>query len=116
MKPHQQGAIDYFCGANAVINAFRHAARGRAELSYTDGCAFYQYLIKRLIKFNRFEEVLCRGTDAELLEKLLKKADGYVRRKYGLKIVFSAPYADTDNDVLTAVDEIGKFLKQDDTA
>ena len=116
MKPYQQGAIDYFCGVYAVINAFRHAARGRAELSYTDGCAFYQYLITRLIKSDRFEEVLRHGTDAELLEKLLKKADGYVRREYGLKIDYSAPYADTDKDVLTAVEEIGKFLKQDGTA
>ncbi len=116
MKPYQQGTIDYFCGVYAVINVFRHAARSRAELSYAGGCAFYQDLIKRLIKFDRFEEVLRHGTDAELLEKLLKKADGYVRRAYGLKIDFSAPYADTGKDVLTAVNEIGKFLKQSNTA
>ncbi len=116
MKAYQQGTIDYFCGVYAVINAFRWAARDQKKLTYRAGCAFYQHLIKCLIKKDLFQEVLCHGTSCDLLINLLNKTDRYTRKHFGLALEFQAPYAAENKSALKIVKEIGTFLEQDHTA
>lgn len=116
MKAYQQGTIDYFCGVYAIINAFRCAAQHQKELTYREGCLFYQRLIKFLIKKDCFKEVLCHGTDCALLADLLKKADRYTRKNFGLAMDFQTPYAKTKKSPQEVVNEIGDYLKQEQTA
>lgn len=116
MKAYQQGTIDYFCGVYAEINAFRWAARDQKKLTYRAGRAFYQHLIKYLIKKDLFQEVLCHGTSCDLLLNLLNKADRYTRKHFGLALEFQVPYAAENKSALKIVKEIGTFLEQDHTA
>lgn len=116
IKAYQQGTIDYFCGVYAIINAFRQAAQNQKKLSYREGCLFYQHLIKHLIKKDRFKEVLCHGTDCDLLSDLLKKADRYTQKNFGLSITFETPYAHMRKNPQTVINEIKDFLEQENTA
>ncbi len=116
IKAYQQGTIDYFCGVYAIINAFRQAAQDQKKLSFREGCLFYQHLIKYLIKKDRFKEVLCHGTDCDLLSDLLKKADRYTQKNFGVSLNFKIPYAKTRKEPQKVIDEIKDFLERKHTA
>ena len=116
IKPYQQGTIDYFCGAYAVINAFCWAAKEYKTLSYKEGCLFYQHLISFLLKEEAFDKVLHHGTSCKLLAKIIKRADQYVRKNFSLSLNVEFPFVHTKKSVLSALNEIGSFLKKPDTA
>lgn len=111
MKAYTQGVVDYFCGVYAVINAFRHAVRGRRYLSYTEGCLFYQHMMQSLINKGVIEEVLHHGTTCSQIMDYIETAESYVRETFGMKMTADRPYIDTDKSVEQAVDEMGAYLE-----
>ena len=116
IKSYQQGTIDYFCAVYAVINAFRWAAKDLKVLSYEEGCLFYQYLISFLLKKDLFDEVLHQGSSCSVLKKLLKKADGYTRKNFGLSLNFKMPFERTKKNIPSVLNEIRQCLEENGNA
>ena len=116
IKPYQQGTIDYFCGVYAVINAFRWAAKEYRIFTYEESCLFYQNLISFLLKKDFFEEVLHHGSSCEILSKIIKRSDKYIRKNFSLSLNVEALFIHTQSGVPEALNKIRFFLEKPNTA
>ena len=116
MKAYTQGEIDYFCGVYAVINACRQILKGKKYFSYNDGCLFYQHLMQYLIDAGKIGEVLHHGTDYDLILRLVEQGSAYAFQKFGVKISYELPYAQTVESFDAASKEIDRRLKEENAS
>ncbi len=116
MKAYTQGEIDYFCGVYAVINACRQILKGKKYFSYNDGCLFYQHLMQYLIDAGKIGEVLHHGTDYDLILRLVEQGNAYAFQKFGVKISYELPYAQTVESFDAASKEIDRRLKEENAS
>ena len=68
------------------------------------------------MKKDLFDEVLHRGSSCAVLKKLLKKADGYTRKNFGLSLNFEMPFERTKKNVSSVLNEIRQCLEENGNA
>lgn len=80
--PYAQGELDGLCGIYAIINAIGATVTG---WNRADAERLFQYLIKRLTA-RRLDHAIADGIGIRDLKTLIRDADIYLAREYGLRI------------------------------
>lgn len=116
MKPYRQGDIDFFCAIYSIINSVRFACMKFQDFNYDNACEFYQHLMQYLYDSDGLQLVLYRGTEYDMMNELLNVADIYLRDKYRIRLLFTAPFKTRDLSLANAFLFIRKYLSRPNTS
>ena len=90
VTPWQQGELDGLCGLYAIINAMKLLAASRGH-NFTDssGAELFRQMVRSLHKRNLLPNALWDGTSIMHVRNFLGGAKTFMRRNYGLDLVYS---------------------------
>ena len=95
-RPFAQGDLDWLCGVYAVINAVRLAARPHCRLGKADCGELFAALLAELAGAGRLRGFVTGGMGRGMLVRLLRRADRWLRKRHGLALEVSRPFAERD--------------------
>ncbi len=92
-RPFEQGDLDGLCGVYAVVNATRLAARPHRRLSAADCADLFAALLAELADEGRLRGFVAAGLGPRVMNRLLRKAGRWLRKRHGLALEVSRPFA-----------------------
>jgi len=95
-KPLEQGNLDGLCGVYAVVNAIRLAAHPHRRLRAADGYDLFAALLAELADAGRLRGFVSAGLGPRILARLLRRAGRWLRKRHGLALDVSRPFAKRD--------------------
>ena len=95
-KPFEQGDLDGLCGVYAVVNATRLAAHPHRRLRAADCYDLFAALLAELADEGRLRGFVAAGLGGRVMARLLRRADRWLRKRHGLVLEVSRPFAKRD--------------------
>ena len=95
-RPFEQGDLDGLCGVYAVVNATRLAAHPHHRLRAADCYGLFAALLAELAHEGRLRGFVATGLGPRVMNRLLRRADRWLRKRHGLALEVSRPFAKRD--------------------